>query len=94
MPLQKRVPKYGFKNPNRKERLSINLSTVDKLASQKGVDKITPDLLKENGILSRKVEVKILGNGELNQKVDVQAHAFSASAKKAIEDQGGSAEKL
>ena len=94
MPLQKRVPKYGFKNPTRKETVGINLSTLERLASEKGIDTITPEQLKENGVLSKDLPVKILGNGDLQRKLSVKAHAFSASAKKAIEDQGGSAEKL
>jgi large subunit ribosomal protein L15 len=94
MPLQKRVPKYGFRNPTRKEQVGINLSTIEKLASDKGLDTITPEELKANGVLSKDLPVKILGNGELKQKVSVKAHGFSASARKAIEDQGGSAEKL
>jgi large subunit ribosomal protein L15 len=94
MPLQKRVPKFGFKNPTRKERIGINLSTLQKLAEEKGVETISPEVLKEHGVVSKMMPVKILGNGELKQKVTVQAHGFSASAKKAIEDQGGRAENL
>ncbi len=94
MPLQKRVPKFGFKNPTRQERVGINLSSLQKLAEDQGLDNITPETLKEHGVISKQVRVKILGNGELKQKISVKAHAFSASAKKAIEDQGGNAEKL
>lgn len=94
MPLQKRVPKFGFKNPNRKEKVGINLSTLQKLAEEKGTKQIDPEVLKEHGVLSKHLPIKILGNGELNQKLTVKAHGFSASAKQAIEAQGGSAEKL
>lgn len=94
MPLQKRIPKYGFKNPNRKEYVGINISTLQKLAETKKLDAITPEVLQENGVISKKLPVKILGNGELNKKLTVKAQAFSASAKKAIEDQGGSVEEL
>lgn len=94
MPLQKRVPKYGFKNPTRKEKVGINLSILQKLADEKGVSEITPELLANNGIVGKKMPVKILGNGELKTKLTVKAHGFSASAREAIEAQGGSAEKL
>lgn len=94
MPLQKRVPKYGFKNPTRKEHVGVNLSTLQRIAEKKGLDTITPDVLMENGVLGKKAPVKVLGNGELKKKVTVKAHGFSASARKAIEEQGGSAEKL
>lgn len=94
MPLQKRVPKFGFKNPTRKEKVGINLSTLQRLAEEKGVDTIDPDVLKENGVIAKNTPVKILGNGELKQKLTVKANGFSASAQKAIEDQGGQAEKL
>lgn len=94
MPLQKRVPKYGFKNPTRKEYVGVNLATLQRLAEEKGLDAIGPEELKANGVLSKKLPVKILGNGKLEKKVNVKAHRFSASAKAAIEAQGGSAEQL
>jgi large subunit ribosomal protein L15 len=90
MPLQRRLPKFGFKNINRVEYKAINVSTLQSLAEVKGVDVIDINVLKEAGFVSGKDLVKILGNGKLTSKLTVSAHAFSASAKEAIEAQGGS----
>ena len=90
MPLQRRVPKFGFKNPFRTEYHGINLDTLQKLAEEKKLSTIDVQVLVENGIASNKEKVKILGRGELKSKLDVKAHAFSASAKAAIEAAGGS----
>mgnify|MGYP002514953174 FL=1 len=90
MPLQRRLPKFGFKNINRVEYKAINVSTLQSLAEAKGVDVIDINVLKEAGFVSGKDLVKILGNGKLTSKLTVSAHAFSASAKEAIEAQGGS----
>ena len=89
MPLQRRVPKAGFKNINHKEFYPVNLSTLQKLAEEKNLTKIGLAELKENGVVKGKKLVKILGNGELKAKVEVEANAFSESAKKAIEAAGG-----
>ena len=89
MPLQRRVPKAGFKNINHKEYYPVNLSTLQKLAEEKNLTKIGLAELKENGVVKGKKLVKILGNGELKAKVEVEANAFSESAKKAIEAAGG-----
>ncbi|WP_345950782.1 MULTISPECIES: 50S ribosomal protein L15 [unclassified Mucilaginibacter] len=94
MPLQRRVPKVGFKNPNRVEYNGINLDTLQQLADTYSVSTINFDTLKEHGLVSRNDLVKILGRGTLTAKVDVQAHAFSATAQKAIEAAGGSIVKL
>jgi large subunit ribosomal protein L15 len=89
MPLARRVPKFGFKNPNRVEYKGINVEVLQRLAEKLNVDTITLDLLIENGYVSKRDRVKILAKGALNVKLDVTAHAFSASAKKLIEDLGG-----
>ena len=89
MPLQRRVPKAGFKNINHKEYYPVNLSTLQKLAEEKNLTKIGLAELKENGVVKGYKLVKILGNGELKAKVEVEANAFSESAKKAIEAAGG-----
>jgi len=94
MPLQRRVPKVGFKNPNRVEYNSINLDALQQLAETHSVSTINFDTLKEHGLASRNDLVKILGRGTLTAKLDVQAHAFSATAQKAIEAAGGSIVKL
>lgn len=94
MPLYRRVPKSGFKNINRVEYSGINLDTIQKLAEAKNLDKITPEILLENGLLSKNSLVKILGRGELKLKLDVTANAFSEKAVKAIESLGGTINKI
>lgn len=90
MPLQRRVPKFGFNNPNKIVFKAINLSTLEELIAKTGAKTVDLELLKNNGLIGKNDQVKILGSGELKTKVDVSANAFSASAKKAIEDKGGS----
>lgn len=85
MPLQRRVPKFGFKNINRVEYKGINLDIIQALIERKGVKEITPEVLQENGLVSRNELVKILGRGELKTKINVTAHKFSSTAKVAIE---------
>ena len=94
MPLYRRVPKYGFRNINRVEYRSINIEIIQQLASSLNLEMIDVDFLIERGYISKNDKVKILGRGELTAKVDVKAHAFSASAVKAIESNGGQAIKL
>lgn len=94
MPLQRRVPKFGFKNPFRVEYKPINLDTLQTLAEQYQLDSITPQVLVEHGLAAKKDLIKILGRGELKAKVNIVAHAFSASAKAAIESTGGTATVL
>ena len=94
MPLQRRVPKYGFKNINRVEYRGINLDMIQALVDRKSVTDITPEFLVENGLAHKNDKVKILGRGELNGAVNITAHAFSASAKSAVEGKGGSTTTL
>ena len=89
MPLQRRVPKFGFKNINRVEYKAINLDIIQSLIERKNVTEITPEILRSNGIISRNDLVKILGRGELKSKINVTAHKFSDTAKAGIEAQGG-----
>ena len=94
MPLQRRVPKFGFKNINRVEYKAINLSTIQSLVEAKNLTKVGIEELLAAGFISSKQLVKVLGNGTLTSKVDVEAHAFSKSAIAAIEAVGGNAVKL
>ena len=94
MPLQRRVPKFGFKNINRIEYKAINLGTLQTLADSKKLEKITVEDLIAGGFINKHQLVKILGNGELTSKIDVVAHAFSKSAEAAITEKGGTAIKL
>jgi len=94
MPLQRRIPKHGFKNINRKEYKAINLSTLEELAEKKKLKKVNVQNLIDAGLVSRKDLVKILGNGKLTHKLEVTAHAFSESAQKAIEAVEGSIAKI
>lgn len=91
MPLQRRVPKSGFKNINHKEYLAVNLSKLQKLAEEKGLTTIGLAELKEAGFVKGRVLVKILGKGELKAKIEVQANAFSKTAEEAIKAVGGTA---
>jgi len=94
MPLQRRVPKFGFKNRFRVEYKGINLDTLQLLSEKLKSDKIDIQILIENGVARKSDLIKILGRGELSKKLDVTAHAFSASAVEAIEKTGGSISKL
>ena len=94
MPLQRRVPKVGFKNPNRVEYVGVNLDVLQKLTEDHAVAAIDFDMLKQHGLVSRNDLVKILGRGELKAKLEVKAHAFTATAQKAIEAAGGTIFKL
>ena len=89
MPIQRRLPKYGFKNPTRVEYKGINVSALQALAEKNGLSEITLETLMDAGFISRNQLVKILGNGELTLKLDVTAHAFSKSAIAKIEAVGG-----
>ena len=92
MPLQRRVPKFGFKNINRKEFKGINLDTLQALVDSKKLKSVDIAIFIENGLASKHDRVKILGRGELKSKIEVKANGFSASAKQAIEAAGGSVE--
>ena len=89
MPLQRRVPKSGFKNINHKEYFAVNISTLQKLAEARNLTKIGIQELKEAGLTNGKELVKILGTGELTVKLDVEANAFSKTAEEAIKAVGG-----
>ena len=93
MPLQRRLPKFGFKNINRVEYKAINLSDIDALATAKNLEKVGIEELRAAGYINRKQLVKILAKGSLSRKVDVEANAFSAAAQQAIEAAGGSINK-
>ena len=95
MPLQRRVPKFGFTNPNRVEYKGLNLDTLQSLVEAKKLKtKITFEDLVKNGLVGKKELVKVLGRGELTKKLNITANAFSKSAVAAIEAQGGTATTL
>jgi large subunit ribosomal protein L15 len=94
MPLQRRLPKFGFKNINRVEYRGINLDTLQKLAEEKNLNAISFETLQENGLASKNDRIKILGRGELKAKLTVSVHAYTETAKSAIESLGGSATTL
>ena len=94
MPLQRRLPKFGFKNLKRVEYKPINLSTLEELAAKKELTAINIDTLIAAGSISSNDKVKILGNGSVTKALAVTAHAFSKSAEEAIVAAGGSVEKL
>ena len=89
MPLQRRVPKFGFKNPNRVEYKGINLDTIQALVEKTGLKAVSPADLVSNGLANKHDLVKILGRGELTAGVEISAHQFSKSAAAAIEGAGG-----
>ncbi|MBQ0072781.1 MAG: 50S ribosomal protein L15, partial [Prevotella sp.] len=89
MPLQRRIPKFGFKNINHKEYFAVNLSTLQKLAERKNLEKIGVAELVEAGLTNGKELVKVLANGEITAKVTVEANAFSKKAEEAIKAAGG-----
>ena len=94
MPLQRRVPKFGFKNINRIEYKGLNIGTLQTLAEKHNLEKIDPEVLIKAGLVSKKALVKILGKGTLDRKLEVHAHAFSKSAAEAIEAQKGTVVKI
>lgn len=94
MPLQRRVPKFGFKNINRVEYKAININTINDLAVSNNLDKITVEDLLKAGLIRKNQLVKILGVGTLTKKVDVEANAFSKKAEAIITEAGGTINKL
>lgn len=94
MPLQRRLPKFGFKNINRVEYKAINVSTLQALAESKNLSTIGVEELRNAGFISKNQLVKILANGELTLKIDVTAHAFSKKAEEVITAAGGTVTKL
>lgn len=89
MPIYRRLPKFGFKNLNRIEYVGINIDTLNALAETKNIADFNVEVFRQNGLISGKDRIKILGRGELNKAINVTAHAFSAAAKQAIEAKGG-----
>lgn len=89
MPIQRRLPKFGFNNPTRVEYKGINVAVLEELAVKSNLTEINPEVLREAGYVSKNDLVKILGNGELKAKLEVSAHAFSKSAVEKIEAAGG-----
>ncbi len=94
MPLQRRLPKFGFKNVNRVEYKAINLSTIQTLADSAKLDKVGIEELRNAGLISKKHLVKVLNAGAISSKLTVEAHAFSKSAEEAITALGGTVVKL
>ena len=94
MPIQRRLPKFGFKNINRVEYKAINLDTLQQLAEAQQLSKIGVEELIAAGFISKSQLVKILGKGELTAKIDVEAHAFSKTAETAIQALGGNVVKI
>jgi len=94
MPLYRRVPKFGFKNINRKEFRGINLSVLQDLVDNKSITEVNLEVLLENGLARKNDLIKILGSGEIKAKLEVTAHGFTKTAQAAIEAQGGSVTKI
>lgn len=91
MPLQRRLPKFGFKNPTRVEYQAINVAAIQAIAAKFGVTEVNVELIKTAGLAAKTDLIKVLGNGEITTAVTVNANAFSASAIKKIEAAGGKA---
>lgn len=94
MPLQRRLPKFGFKNPNRVEYKALNIADIENLAAARNLEKIGLDELRAAGLISRKQLVKVLANGTITRAVAVEANAFSKAAEEAIVKAGGSINKI
>ena len=94
MPLQRRVPKFGFKNVNRINHTGVNLDVIQKIVDTKNITEITKDVLIANGVASKNSLIKIMGRGKLKSKVTITVHAYTATAKAAIESKGGVATEL
>ena len=91
MPIQRRLPKFGFKNPTRVEYLAVNVSAIEKIAAQFGITEIGVDEIKAAGFAAKNDLIKVLGNGEISTAITVNANAFSKSAVSKIEAAGGKA---
>lgn len=91
MPLQRRVPKFGFKNNNKIYFKAVNLDVLETVAAKAKSTEVSHQLMVDNGIVGKNDKIKVLGRGELKSKISVEAHAFSATAVKAIETAGGKA---
>ena len=92
MPLYRRIPKFGFRSPNRIETKPINLDVLQNLVDKLKLKEITPDTLIKNGLAKKNSLIKVLGGGKINSKVNIKSHMFSKSAIKAIEKSGGKAQ--
>ena len=92
--LTRRLPKFGFTNPTRVEYKGINLDAIQTLAEAKKLTEITPEVLYNNGLIAKKDRLKVLGRGEIKSALTITAHAFSATAKAAIEAKGGKTETI
>ncbi len=93
-PLTRRLPKFGFTNPTRVEYKGINLDAIQTLAESKGLKAVDPAVLYANGLIAKNDLLKVLGRGEIKGAIEIKAHAFSATAKAAIEAKGGKAETI
>jgi len=89
MPLQRRVPKFGFKNINRKEYKAVNLDEIQNIVEKHGINNFDREVFISYGLVSKNDLIKVLGNGTLSSKVEIKADAFSKSAKEAIENNKG-----
>jgi len=94
MPIARRLPKFGFKNFNRVEYKGINLDVLQSISEKQNLNVITQETLVKSGYVSKNARIKILARGELKAKLEVTVHAFSAAAKKAIEETGGIANTI
>ena len=92
--MSRRLPKFGFTNPTRVEYKGINLDAIQTLAEAKKLTEITPEVLYNNGLIAKKDRLKVLGRGEIKSALTITAHAFSATAKAAIEAKGGKTETI
>ncbi len=92
--LTRRLPKFGFTNPTRLEFKGINLDALQTLAEKKNLKTLSPEVLYANGLIAKNDKLKVLGRGEIKSALDITAHAFSATAKAAIEAKGGKAETI
>lgn len=91
MPLQRRIPKFGFKNNNKVYYKAVNLDVLEGLAAKTNTSALSVQFLVENGVVGKNDKIKVLGRGELKTKISVEAHKFSATATQAIEKVGGTA---
>ncbi|MFZ9505115.1 MAG: 50S ribosomal protein L15 [Cyclobacteriaceae bacterium] len=94
MPLQRRTPKFGFKNNNKIYYKPLNLDNLEQLVQKTGESNLSIELFRKNGLISKNDRIKLLGRGEIKSKVTVEAHAFSEKASKAIESAGGAVTKV
>ncbi|MGY6560595.1 MAG: 50S ribosomal protein L15 [Luteibaculaceae bacterium] len=94
MPLQRRVPKFGFKNPNRVEYAAINFYMIERIVKEKSITDFNFEVFLNNGLASKNDRIKILAGGELTSKVNIEAHAFSKTALEAIQAKGGEAKTI